>query len=90
MFAELGLDADAPETWVYWDGARAHTHSDAIIELGRRLGGLARAAELLRLLPRLWRDGIYLWVARNRYRWFGRAQLCAAPSPRLRARLLTD
>ena len=43
---------------------------------------------LLRLLPRRVRDRLYGMLARNRYRLFGRADMCAVPDPALRARLI--
>ena len=40
------------------------------------------------LLPRTWRDALYRFIARNRYRWFGRQESCMLPTPELRARFL--
>jgi len=34
------------------------------------------------------RDPLYDWVARNRYRWFGKYDSCPLPSPDQRARFL--
>ena len=31
---------------------------------------------------------IYDFIARNRYRWFGKSDQCMIPSPELRARFL--
>jgi len=32
---------------------------------------------------------VYDWVARKRYRWFGRQEACRVPTPELRQRFLT-
>jgi predicted DCC family thiol-disulfide oxidoreductase YuxK len=40
------------------------------------------------LVPRPLRDIVYAWVARNRYRWFGKRDVCMVPTPDLRARFL--
>jgi len=42
----------------------------------------------LRFIPRALRDPIYLWVARHRYRWFGRSEACMVPKPELKSRFL--
>ncbi|RME58755.1 thiol-disulfide oxidoreductase DCC, partial [Candidatus Parcubacteria bacterium] len=34
------------------------------------------------------RDGVYFWVARQRYRWFGRRETCRLPSAEERERFL--
>jgi predicted DCC family thiol-disulfide oxidoreductase YuxK len=40
------------------------------------------------LIPRPLRDGLYRWLARNRYRWFGRSDQCMVPDPQVAARFL--
>jgi predicted DCC family thiol-disulfide oxidoreductase YuxK len=40
------------------------------------------------VVPRFLRDAVYTFVARNRYRWFGRTETCRVPTPALRARFL--
>jgi predicted DCC family thiol-disulfide oxidoreductase YuxK len=34
------------------------------------------------------RDRVYRFIARNRYRWFGRQDVCLLPTPELRGRFL--
>jgi len=53
--------------------------------VGGRWAGLARAA---RRVPRLLRDALYDFVARHRFRWFGRLDACRIPTPAERARFL--
>lgn len=83
-----GLDPADPASWLFLDHGRAHAELDAVIRAGRYLGPLGRLAQALRLLPRPLRDRLYRALARNRYRWFGRAELCALPDPAFRRRLL--
>ncbi|MGQ3296178.1 MAG: DCC1-like thiol-disulfide oxidoreductase family protein, partial [Shinella sp.] len=40
-----------------------------------------KAVSLLRAIPRFLRDPVYRWLARNRYRFFGRREVCWVPSP---------
>jgi predicted DCC family thiol-disulfide oxidoreductase YuxK len=75
-----GVDADNPSTFLFLEGGRAYTESDAVIRMLRAFGGAWRVAALGRVLPRRIRDAVYRWVARNRYRWFGRRQHCFFPS----------
>lgn len=44
--------------------------------------------DALRLIPRPLRDAAYRLIARNRYRWFGKAEACALLTPEQRQRLL--
>jgi predicted DCC family thiol-disulfide oxidoreductase YuxK len=70
-------------------GEDLRSRSDAVVFVLKQLGGVWRvAAFLLRLLPRFLRDAGYNFVARRRYRIFGRSETCAVPSVEERGRFL--
>ena len=69
-------------------GGQLYSHSSAVLRIARGLGGVWALAGVGGLLPRAWRDALYRFVARNRYRWFGRQESCMLPTPELRARFL--
>ena len=55
--------------------------SDAVLyALEKASLGLAGAAKLARVFPRSFRDLVYDFVARNRFKLFGRRDSCRAPS----------
>ncbi len=70
------------------DDARVFLRSDAVIELGRALGGIWTLAVLARVIPRPLRDPLYKLVARNRYWISKRHQFCVLPDPEMAARIL--
>src|SRR3972149_4771310 len=53
-----------------------HTRSDAILGILTLLPGAWTLLGGLRLVPGPIRDWIYNLVSRNRYRWFGRRNIC--------------
>jgi predicted DCC family thiol-disulfide oxidoreductase YuxK len=62
--------------------------SDAVLAIFAGLGWPWRALAALRLIPRLVRDPAYRWLARNRYRFFGRRETCWVPTPDQASRIL--
>lgn len=88
MLLHFGLDAEDPESWLYLEAGRAYASLDGIIRLARRLGGWLHVFAVLSLLPRPAQDWLYRRIARNRYRIFGHADLCATPDAEVRARLI--
>ena len=81
-------DADPTSVLLLEDG-RLYSHSAAVLRIARRLGGSwALLAAPAWLLPAPVRDAIYCFVARHRYRWFGRQPACWLPTPALQARFL--
>jgi predicted DCC family thiol-disulfide oxidoreductase YuxK len=82
-----GIDALDPQTFLLIDGDDVYMRSDAALEIARDLGAW-RWLRILRVVPRGIRDWLYALVARNRYRWFGKRQVCFVPSEEQRARFI--
>lgn len=70
------------------EGGRAYTESDAVLRIAGQLPGPVRLLTAFRVVPAWIRDPVYRWVARNRYRWFGRLDTCRLPTPELQARFI--
>jgi predicted DCC family thiol-disulfide oxidoreductase YuxK len=88
LLAEHGLDADALDTIVLVDADGAHLRSDAALRIVRVLGPPSSWLRVLAALPRPLRDAGYDFVARNRYRWFGKKDACPMPRAEWSARFL--
>ena len=70
-------------------GERVLQRSDAILRAGRELGGFWSVSSAAgKVVPRPLRDVIYRFVARNRYRVFGKYDTCMLPEPNQRSRFL--
>jgi predicted DCC family thiol-disulfide oxidoreductase YuxK len=65
-----------------------YTESDAILGILARLRPPWSWMGLLRIIPRRVRDACYRFIARHRYRWFGRTDLCQIPSADVRSRFI--
>jgi predicted DCC family thiol-disulfide oxidoreductase YuxK len=79
-----------PDSLVLVEGERLFTRSTAALRIARGLIFPWNLAYAFIVLPRPLRDWVYDLVARNRYRWFGRRDVCMIPTPELRARFLAD
>ena len=88
LFRRFGIDPADPDTLIVVDGDSALRNSDAILAIWRGLGWPWRLACAAAIVPRAIRDPIYRWIARNRYRLFGRRETCWLPTPDLADRLL--
>ena len=91
MCARLGYELPAsatPSTIVVIQDGRALERSDAVLAIAQRVRFPWSVLGVFRVLPRGLRDALYRFVARNRYRWFGRTDACMVPTPELRQRFL--
>jgi predicted DCC family thiol-disulfide oxidoreductase YuxK len=88
LLAHYGLRPDDPSSWLFLDAGIAWQDFDAVLHAGRHFGGFGRVTLGLRVFPKPVRDWLYRRIARNRYRLFGRADMCALPDPAFQRRLL--
>lgn len=88
LYERYGEDED--ETILLVAGERAFTKSAGVIEALRRIGrGWRWLGWLAALAPERWRDAGYDWLARNRFRLFGRRTSCLMPTQEQRDRFVT-
>ena len=65
-----------------------YTQSAAVLKICKHLNGLWPLFYCLIILPKFIRNGIYQWIATNRYQWFGKQEKCMVPRPELSDRFL--
>ena len=86
----LPVPPDNPDDWaiVLVDDTGMHQASDAVLRALCRLGGIWTLLHVLRAVPRPIRDAVYMYVARRRFYWFGKADACPVPTMDERLRFL--
>jgi predicted DCC family thiol-disulfide oxidoreductase YuxK len=88
LMAQTGVTAGGADSIVLVEGQRAFVRSDAALRIARHLRFPWPILYGLVVVPRPLRDWIYDIVARNRFRWFGRRDVCMLPGPDTKDRFL--
>lgn len=88
ILRKYGRAAEAGESVLLLRHGRLFDRSRAALEICRSLSGLWPLLYFFVIVPPVLRDWIYEWVARNRYRWFGKKEACMIPTPELRSRFI--
>jgi len=70
------------------EGDEVHRESSAALRIAKRLKGPIKLLYAFIIVPRPARDVVYRFIARNRYKWFGKDDACWLPTPELKARFL--
>jgi predicted DCC family thiol-disulfide oxidoreductase YuxK len=87
LATRFGIDPEVPQTNAVVWGGRIFFKSDGALTVLRQLRS-TRPLGWLKVVPRLLRDPAYDLIARNRYRLFGRTDVCMVPAPEDRSRFL--
>lgn len=86
--AAVAPGAQFPDSIVLVAGGRAAVKSTAALRIARGLRWPWPLFAVFFVVPRPLRDLVYDWIARHRYRWFGKRASCMVPTPALRSRFL--
>ncbi|WP_315794893.1 thiol-disulfide oxidoreductase DCC family protein [Paenibacillus sp. BIC5C1] len=82
------LSTDSMDTFVLIEDGKYYTRSTAALRLAKGLKFPYPLLYVLIIVPRFIRNAIYNMVARNRYRWFGKDEVCMLPTPDIKDRFL--
>lgn len=88
LLARHGLDPAAFDSVVLVDAHRVYLRSDAALEVARKIGLPWSLLTVFFIVPRFIRNAVYNFIARNRYRWFGKREACLFMLPEWRGRFL--
>lgn len=86
---ERHIDTGKTDTIILIEpGVAYYTKSTAALKIGREFGGLWGLLIVLEWLPEGFRDWFYDFISANRYKWFGKKEVCMLPTPELKAKFL--
>jgi len=85
---KYSLPADNFNSFILLEDKKIYTRSTGALRMLKHLGGGWSLFYAFMILPKFIRDGIYNWIAKNRYKWFGKKDACMIPTPELKERFL--
>lgn len=88
LLERYGFDPKDAKTFVFIHHDQVYTRSDAALQVARYLRWPWRGLLIFKWVPRTLRDKAYDYIAQNRYRWFGRNEVCMLPTLELRERFI--
>lgn len=90
LLADAGIDPDDPASFILVAREGVFRDSGGVAEVLKRLAGpWPLVGGVIAFVPRALRDSVYFWIARNRYKLFGRRETCYSPTDDARQRFMT-
>ena len=90
LLEEHKIDENYIESLVFFEEEKYSVSSSAALRTLSYLDGWQKHLIFLAVVPRSLRDLVYRFIARNRYKWFGRREQCMIPTTELSKRFLPD
>jgi predicted DCC family thiol-disulfide oxidoreductase YuxK len=86
--SENNLSTTDLSSFILLENGKLHTKSTGALRVVKRLGGAWPLLYGFIIVPPFIRNAVYNWVAKNRYKWFGKQESCWLPTPELKARFI--
>lgn len=85
----LNIDTDKIDSIILYEpGITYEVKSTAALKVMQDFGGLWYFTQIGLIFPEFFRNYIYDYIAKNRYKWFGKKESCMIPTPALKAKFL--
>jgi predicted DCC family thiol-disulfide oxidoreductase YuxK len=89
ILSYLKVDSDKMDSIILYEPGVAYFYkSDAALEIVKDLGSFLKWSIIFKIIPSSLRNPIYDYVARNRYKWFGKKEACMIPTAEMKAKFL--
>jgi predicted DCC family thiol-disulfide oxidoreductase YuxK len=88
LLQQYHLSTEEFNSFVLIDKGKVYKKSTDSLRVMNGLPWYWKEAQILRIVPTAFRDAIYDFIAKNRYKWFGKKEQCMVPTPEIRTRFL--
>jgi predicted DCC family thiol-disulfide oxidoreductase YuxK len=88
LLGEYNINWKESDSFVIIENGKAFQKSSAALRLYNKLPWYWKWTQVFWIVPKFIRDGVYNFIARNRYRWFGKKEECMIPTAEMKQKFL--
>lgn len=85
VLKQFNLPTNTLSSFILLKDNQIYTHSTGALKVAKQLSGAWPLLYAFIIIPAFIRNAVYQFIANNRYKWFGKKESCAMPSPELKA-----
>ena len=88
LLSQYQLPLENLDSFILVDQGKVYKSSTASLKLYNKLPWYWKWTQVFWIIPAFMRNAVYDFMARNRYKWFGKKDQCMIPSPEVKSRFL--
>ncbi len=88
LLSKYKINTSEVDSIILIDGENYYVKSSAALRISKHLSGGYPLLYGFLILPKFIRNAAYDFIARNRYKWFGKKESCMIPTPALKEKFL--
>ncbi len=88
LVSKFNIDTSKTDSIILIDDEKYYEKSSAALRIAKHLSGGWPLLYFFIIIPKFIRDSVYNFIAKNRYKWYGKKESCMIPTPELQAKFL--
>ena len=89
IIKHIGVDISKTDSIILYEPGNAYNYkAEAALKIAKELGGIYSLIGLFSVLPKGLTNSVYDYIAKNRYKWYGKKDACMIPTPELKAKFI--
>jgi predicted DCC family thiol-disulfide oxidoreductase YuxK len=88
LLKQYKLPVETFSSFILIKDEKVYSKSTGALKVARQIEGVWSWLYIFIIIPAFIRDTVYTWIAKNRYKWFGKKETCLTPTPELKSRFL--
>tara|TARA_B100000508_G_C11329772_1_gene213702 strand:- start:52 stop:462 length:411 start_codon:yes stop_codon:yes gene_type:complete len=88
LIEKYAIDSSKTDSIILIEDGKAYIKSTAALRVAKHLGGGYPLLYIFIVVPTFIRNWVYDYVAKNRYKWYGKKESCMIPTPELKEKFL--
>lgn len=89
IIKHIGIDTSKTDSIILYEPNIAYYYkAEAALKIATALDGIYQCLGLFSIFPNRISNVVYDYIARNRYKWYGKKESCMIPTPKLKAKFL--
>ena len=90
IIQKIGIDTTKIDSIILYEPNVAYYYkAEAALKIAKNLSGLYSLLAIFNFIPNNIKNSIYDYIAKNRYKWYGKKETCMIPTKALQAKFLT-
>lgn len=89
ILKHIGLDTTKTDSFIVYEPKIAYyIKAEAAFKVIKELNGIISILSIFSVFPKAFQDLCYDFIAKNRYKWYGKKESCLVPTPELSSKFL--
>ncbi|MCO6149356.1 thiol-disulfide oxidoreductase DCC family protein [Flavobacterium sp. NRK1] len=89
IIKHIGVDTSKTDSIILYEQGHAYYYkAEAALKIAGKLGGIYTLLSVFSIFPNWISNKIYDYVAKNRYKWYGKKDACMIPTPEIKSKFL--